>query len=87
MTGDFNQSYHMIREIIAMWSMPNDPTRQQYNVEWIHWHSSEAPPEIVLVLIKYRCIPGFTFTEGAKLDLSRAGEMASTSLEVMLIVH
>ena len=77
-SGDFNSSRHQMVEIAdylteqlehGLWK------ENTYGVENIKLHFDTAAPEIILVLIKYRGLPGWTWEPSPQFDWVRAEEI------------
>ena len=84
MTGDFNQSQHVIREIVSeiMEDTPGSLAyRKEWNIEWVIEYHHELAPEICLILIKYWNTPGWTFELDLQFDSARCGELGLDKFE------
>ena len=77
-SGDFNKSRDQMKEIVEeltanLQAHPNSV--QHYGVENVKLHYDPAAPEIMLILIKYRGLPGWTWEPSPQFDWVRAEEI------------
>ena len=75
-SGDFFNSREQMKEIVEeLTANPQAFRLEKYGVENVKLHYDPAAPEIMLILIKYRGLPGWTWEASPQFDWVRAEEI------------